>query len=379
MPTGKQEAWRSLWHQLESEGWTLEVHKKNGDSKSLQNYFLPPGVKRGPGFKVRVHYFDSRGQVLDYLKRIQANSVPAANESVISTLGGDAEDQVEAPAPQPPAPPSVQVVPEPLASVACDEDLEKVQSERNRKTALQVHLMRSLLEVYSSSTSKAEIESTFAKLEGLGPLSVEMLRETMIGRVLNSLTRRLCCPELQQRARALLASWRCGVRGATGAAPAAAGVPQPALRGKVEALPEGVDPEVWPAIPADCREWAVSSSPVRTRKRISQCTTSQPQVVDLCADAEEEELVLFTRPKQPRNSAAAQTKSDTNDQTKMGANDKTKQDTCIICYARPNTHAFVPCGHQCACGDCGRIIVQGCGAACPICRRRVTMAMQIFG
>jgi len=45
-----------------------------------------------------------------------------------------------------------------------------------------VHLIRSLLEVYSSSTPKAEIESTFAKLEGLGPLSVEVLRETMIGR-----------------------------------------------------------------------------------------------------------------------------------------------------------------------------------------------------
>jgi len=231
--------------------------------------------------------------------------------------------------------------------------------------------MRSLLEVYSSSTSKAEIESTFAKLEGLGPLSVEVLRETMIGRVLNTLMRRLCCPVLQQRARALLASWRCGVRGAIGAAPAATGVPHPTLRCK-EILPEGVDPKVWPAIPADCREWAVSSSPqqtVRVNRRISQSAANQPEVINLCTDADGP--ILPPKEKRPRNSMVAHTEKVVIDQK--------KQDTCIICYTGPNTHAFVPCGHQCACGDCGALIIHGCGATCPICRRTVSMAIQIYG
>jgi len=379
MPSEKEEAWRILWHRLQGEGWRHEVHNKCGDSKRTQNYFLPPGVKRGPGFKVRVHYFDARGQVFEYVNTSQANGVQAAQDAAVGTPGGDVKDQAGASTPAlqlSAAPPAPVVLPELQAAEAFDQDLQKLQLKRTREIALQVHLMRSLLEVYSSSTSKAEIESTFAKLENLGPLSVEVLRETMIGRVLNTLTRRLSCPELQQRARALLASWRSGIRGTTGAEPAATGVPHSALRCK-ETPPEGVDPEVWPAIPADCREWAVSSSAqrtMRTNERISQFVANQPAVIDLCADAEEP--ILPSNAKRPRNTWANQSRVAHPEKV---VNGQKKQDTCIICYTRPNTHAFVPCGHQCACGDCGSVIIHGCGATCPICRGTVTMAIQIYG
>lgn len=373
MPSEKEEAWRRLWSQLQADGWTVEVHKKCGDGKRLQNYFMPPGVKRGPNFKCRIHYFDARGQVLEYVKRIQANSVQGEEDTAADTPGEVTRDQAGAltPTSQLPSPPVAEALPDLQVDEAYNQDLDKLHVKRMREMVLQVHLMRSLLEVYSSSTSKAEVESTFAKLEGLGPLSVELLRETMIGRVLNSLTRRLSCPALQQRARVLLDSWKCGVRGTVGAAPAATGVPQPALRRK-ELHPEGVDPNVWPAIPADCREWAISSSPLRTvraKERISQFAANQPEVINLCVDADE--FVAPSKTKRPRTSAVEQTEKIVNDQK--------KQDTCIICYSRPNTHAFVPCGHQCACGDCGGIIVHGTGATCPICRRHVTMAMQIYG
>ena len=40
--------------------------------------------------------------------------------------------------------------------------------------------------------------------------------------------------------------------------------------------------------------------------------------------------------------------------------------TCIICFARPKSHAAMPCGHQCACGPCSERM-----PACPYCREPV--------
>ena len=39
------------------------------------------------------------------------------------------------------------------------------------------------------------------------------------------------------------------------------------------------------------------------------------------------------------------------------------QTTCIVCFVNPKSHAAVPCGHQCACGDCAAKLNE-----CPVCR-----------
>ena len=42
--------------------------------------------------------------------------------------------------------------------------------------------------------------------------------------------------------------------------------------------------------------------------------------------------------------------------------------TCIICFARPKSHAAMPCGHQCACCPCSERM-----PACPYCREPVLL------
>ena len=42
------------------------------------------------------------------------------------------------------------------------------------------------------------------------------------------------------------------------------------------------------------------------------------------------------------------------------------QSTCIVCFTNPKSHVAVPCGHQCACGNCSALM-----AECPVCRSRV--------
>ena len=42
------------------------------------------------------------------------------------------------------------------------------------------------------------------------------------------------------------------------------------------------------------------------------------------------------------------------------------QSTCIVCFTNPKSHLAVPCGHQCACGDCSARMQD-----CPVCRSPV--------
>merc|ERR1711865_1075874 len=39
------------------------------------------------------------------------------------------------------------------------------------------------------------------------------------------------------------------------------------------------------------------------------------------------------------------------------------QTTCIVCFVNPKSHIAIPCGHQCACGDCAALMIE-----CPVCR-----------
>ena len=50
---------------------------------------------------------------------------------------------------------------------------------------------------------------------------------------------------------------------------------------------------------------------------------------------------------------------------------------CIVCLDAKNTHAFVPCGHVCACGPCGERVMASTGL-CPYCRGKAMMVMQLY-
>ena len=52
--------------------------------------------------------------------------------------------------------------------------------------------------------------------------------------------------------------------------------------------------------------------------------------------------------------------------------------TCIVCMDAPRTHIFVPCGHHCACLDCGNAIMATANESCPLCRHPVAMLMPVF-
>ncbi len=47
---------------------------------------------------------------------------------------------------------------------------------------------------------------------------------------------------------------------------------------------------------------------------------------------------------------------------------------CTICWGDARSHAFVPCGHKCICGDCAKNLF----ARCPICNTVVGSIVQIF-
>lgn len=54
-----------------------------------------------------------------------------------------------------------------------------------------------------------------------------------------------------------------------------------------------------------------------------------------------------------------------------------KELECVMCYENPRTHAFVPCGHKCACYECGDKIMQST-KKCPMCNTAASMQMKIF-
>ena len=66
-----EKLWKDLWSTLKALGWSEELG--GAGFARLQTYYMPPGVHRGAGNKVRVHYFDSMQQVRRHV-RLQASS-----------------------------------------------------------------------------------------------------------------------------------------------------------------------------------------------------------------------------------------------------------------------------------------------------------------
>ena len=48
---------------------------------------------------------------------------------------------------------------------------------------------------------------------------------------------------------------------------------------------------------------------------------------------------------------------------------------CSICLDKPLTHAVMPCGHKCMCGDCADKLTS---KVCPICKDEYIKVGQIY-
>ena len=51
---------------------------------------------------------------------------------------------------------------------------------------------------------------------------------------------------------------------------------------------------------------------------------------------------------------------------------------CCVCLRARRDHAFLPCGHRCVCGPCGRMVSRREGPRCPMCRARIRSVQQIY-
>ena len=51
---------------------------------------------------------------------------------------------------------------------------------------------------------------------------------------------------------------------------------------------------------------------------------------------------------------------------------------CCVCLRARRDHAFLPCGHRCVCGPCGRMVSRREGPRCPMCRARIQSVQQIY-
>eukprot|EP00479_Gromia_sphaerica_P010611 TRINITY_DN4936_c0_g1_i1.p1 TRINITY_DN4936_c0_g1~~TRINITY_DN4936_c0_g1_i1.p1 ORF type:complete len:190 (-),score=32.28 TRINITY_DN4936_c0_g1_i1:73-642(-) len=49
---------------------------------------------------------------------------------------------------------------------------------------------------------------------------------------------------------------------------------------------------------------------------------------------------------------------------------------CCICLDNEKTHAVVPCGHKCCCGDCANDVLNS--RFCPLCRGEISHVIKIF-
>ena len=127
----------------------------------------------------------------------------------------------------------------------------------------------------------------------------------------------------------------------------------PAARQRLKVLKAAEAAEAAAATAAGARVAAATSA-------MAACQLAAPSVPSVPAAAAARELV-------PAPAAAA---SD-DDQV------------CVVCLDKPRTHAFLPCGHRCACEVCHLLVLRGArtaasGPSCPICRSVVYSAMHVI-
>ena len=55
--------------------------------------------------------------------------------------------------------------------------------------------------------------------------------------------------------------------------------------------------------------------------------------------------------------------------------EEAEEENCTVCYDNPRTHAFIPCGHLCVCGDCAE---RGEFSRCIMCRVPASSLQRIY-
>ena len=52
--------------------------------------------------------------------------------------------------------------------------------------------------------------------------------------------------------------------------------------------------------------------------------------------------------------------------------------SCVVCLVESKDHAFVPCGHMCACEGCATEIQNTKNPTCPMCRSPFASVIKVF-
>lgn len=421
--------WDETWQSLESEGWRIEQGPRG---KSWQTYYMPPGVKRGPGFKNRIHYFDSRACVLRHLSEVGGAPASAVHGIPVDAKKSEAsvdltsqevtEDAVHSgpeclsldssapgscggpnPHPQRVVPSALvdleEVVPlrstedfpsaavaAPLAMSALSARVVEsrpprgVEQERalildasadhpqEIQLAAKVATLRALLEICTAATPETEVLTTLRRLEALGPLSVQVLRSTHVGKTVNSLMKRTQSSAVRMLARSLLTAWKGSVSRSSPDVP------------KASDAPAGVDAQIWLQIPAECRAWAVTTegflppSPSRSRSKHEEqdVQAKRPKLRSQQSHPSDKEPVRSLK------DALSDRRQQLTQRLQPAGRDAELHGNCVVCLCHSKSHAFVPCGHECVCAQCSAALVASGVGKCPVCRTEVTMAMKIY-
>jgi len=135
--------------------------------------------------------------------------------------GKDAEmvDAADATCPAPvtdvpaPSPTLMSKVPAAEEAVAPDpkQPSQEMQPQEQPSDAALAAEVMSLKETISLSTPEGEVIAALKRLEALGPLPLDILRVTMVGKALNALMKQSARDSIRKGARALLTSWKDSV------------------------------------------------------------------------------------------------------------------------------------------------------------------------
>lgn len=416
--------WTEVWARLETEGWTIE---RGPRGKTFQTYYMPPGVKRGPGKKNRVDYFDSKTLVLRHIEALspsigteeprqdaqdESSLSPALDTVPVASIKDDSEDtlvddrtvhgkgaqvlpiadaeplekctsnSLEAAqvqelqprielqlqlSPQQPQPQqhARQASASQLGDAVAGGSIVPCTADTTcERMFAEVRALKASIDIATAQTPDSIVISTLDRLASLGSLSVNVFRETHIGKAVSALLKRTQSCEVQGRARNLLTAWKGSVLGSSAKQ-------ERATAARVDRVPSGVDPKVWHHIPADCRIWAIAPDAQAARQEWRQQVLAKHQECRLQQPMRAEERVAHSKVPTAKAIPA-------NVPPAALPGDPPPQDRCLICMATAKSHAFVPCGHHCACEACSAAILYRGQATCPVCRARVRMAMRIF-
>lgn len=116
----------------------------------------------------------------------------------------------DVPAPSPILVNKVPAAEEPVAHDPRQPSQEMQPHEQLSDAALAAEVM-SLKETISLSTPEGEVIAALKRLEALGPLPLDVLRVTMVGKALNALMKQSARDSIRKGARALLTSWKDSV------------------------------------------------------------------------------------------------------------------------------------------------------------------------